>query len=108
MAKLPSEEYNPKFASCRDLGHEWDYYQWHGSKRTLICDACGARREEVMDGNMKIVWRRYRMPKGYYWKDVALPIKKIRAQLKREARKLTRWVGPGQRHGGESHLKVVK
>ena len=54
MAKLPSEVYKPVYAACRDLGHEWDYYRWHGSKRILLCDNCKARREEVLDGNMKV------------------------------------------------------
>lgn len=103
MAKLPSEVYNPKYAACRDLGHEWDYYRWYGSKRTLICDNCGMRREEVMDGNMKIIYRRYIRPKGYSWKDTSIPIKTLRKQLKQEARKLARWVGP--RHG---HLRLVE
>ena len=105
MAKLPSEEYNPKFAACRDLGHEWDYYQWYGSRRTLVCANCGMRREEVMDANMRVVWRRYKVPPGYRWKDTALPIKKLRNTLKREARKLLRWVGP--RHGKGTHLRLV-
>jgi hypothetical protein len=61
------------------------------------------RREEVMDGNMKIVWRRYIRPKGYSWRDTATPIKALRKTLKAEARKLTRWVGP--RHG---HLRLVE
>ena len=103
MAKLPSEVYKPVYAACRDLGHEWDYYRWHGSKRILLCDNCKARREEVLDGNMKVVWRRYVYPKDYGWTDIAIPIKALRKQLKREARKLLRWVGP--RHG---HLKVIE
>jgi hypothetical protein len=59
-----------------------------------------------MDGNFKIVWRRYARPKGYAWKDTDLPIKALRKQLKSEARKLTRWVGP--RHGDKGHLALVK
>lgn len=105
MAKLDSEVYNPKFAACRDLGHEWDYYTWYGSKRTLICANCGMRREEIMDGNFKIIWRRYHQPKGYAWKTEAIPIKRLRAELKREARKLARWAGPKASDGS---LRVIR
>lgn len=102
--KLPSEVYKPQFAACRDVGHEWDYFEWYGSKRTLICANCNARRIERLDGNYQITYRRYVMPKGYAWKDTSIPVKRLRAQLKREARKLQRWVGPNARQ----HLKVLE
>jgi hypothetical protein len=54
-----------------------------------------------MDGNFMIVHRHYVYPKGYGWHDTAIPIKKLRAQLKREARKLTRWVG-------KPKLRIIK
>lgn len=104
--KLPSEAYKPIYAACRDLGHEWDYYRWRGNHRVLICDNCTCRREDWLDGNMKVIRRRYIYPKDYQWKDTILPIKVLRQQLKREARKLLRWVGP--RHGSKIILTAAK
>lgn len=106
MAKLDSEVYKPIYAACRDLGHEWDYYRWRGNHRVLVCDNCTCKREDHLDANMKVVWRRYIYPKDYQWKDTALPIKVLRQQLKREARKLLRWVGP--RHGDKVQLAAAK
>lgn len=100
--KLPSEEYKPIYAACRDLGHEWDYYRWRGNNRVLLCDNCTCRREDTLDANMKVIRRRYVYPKDYQWKDTKLPIKVLRQQLKREARKLLRWVGP--RHGEKATM----
>ena len=83
-------DYLPKFASCRDLGHKWDYFEWHGQRRILICDNCDARREETMDA-FDIVKRRYTYPKGYSWQHTPLPVRELRRELRREASKLDRW-----------------
>lgn len=87
--KKPS--YNPVYASCRDVGHMWRYFRWYGWRRVLICANCDMRREEQMDKDYKVTWRRYHIPKGYRWIGEPIPTGKLRRTLKSEARKLSRW-----------------
>ena len=66
--------------------------------------SCGMRRNDVMDSAFRIVHRTYHAPKGYYWKGTKPDIRQIRATLKREARKLARWVGP---HKSQARPKLT-
>jgi len=85
-------DYLPRFAACRDVGHAWDYAEWYGSRRTLICSNCDARRDDKLD-NFEIASRKYKYPAGYSLKNTPISIKVLRRQLSREASKLARWVG---------------
>jgi hypothetical protein len=85
-------EYLPQFAACRDVGHQWDYFEWYGGKRTLVCASCDTKRVETLDGHA-VVTRRYIYANGYSFKDTPVAIKDIRRMLQREGSKLDRWVG---------------
>jgi hypothetical protein len=91
--KSETVEYLPRFAACRDIGHEWDYFEWKGFKRTLHCYNCIAIRIDTMDARGRIVGRRYIYPSGYHYKRTPKVILELRLQLQKEARKLDRWVG---------------
>lgn len=105
MAKLDSEEYDLRFAACRDVGHMWEYYGWRGFQRILACHNCPTIRTDNMDGKGRITGRVYKYPPGYHYKRTSKVILELRATLRREARKLARWVGP---QGSGANLKLVE
>ena len=83
-------DYLPQFAACRDVGHQWDYEQWHNGKRVLICINCDARRTDILDA-YAVTSRSYKYPKGYSWEHTPVPIRALRQLLRREGNKLARW-----------------
>ncbi len=85
-------EYLAKFSACRDIGHQWNYFEWFGGRRVLICYNCGTKREDTLD-QFAITKSRYVYPKGYSWKGESMTTRELRKQLRREASKLARWVG---------------
>jgi len=85
-------EYLPKFSACRDIGHQWDYFEWFAGRRVLVCQNCGTKREDTLDA-YAITKSYYRYPKGYSWKGESMTTRELRQQLRREAAKLARWVG---------------
>ena len=93
--KTETVEYLPRFAACRDIGHEWDYFEWRGYHRTLLCYNCDAKRIDTMDHHGRIVSRRYIYPSGYHYRRTPKVIRELRLQLRKEASKLDRWVGKG-------------
>lgn len=97
-------EYLPQFAACRDIGHQWDIQRWgnHGMKRELVCDNCDTHRIDYLDSKFRVIARRYIYPRGYHFQRQPLVVRQLRAQLYKEARKLTRWIGT------KPHLKLVK
>jgi hypothetical protein len=94
-------EYLPKFSACRDIGHQWDYYEWTNGRRTLICFNCETRRTDTLSA-YDVVDRSYKYPRGYAWKGEGYETRELRRQLRREAAKLARWVGK------KPHLHIVR
>jgi hypothetical protein len=90
-------EYLPRYAACRDIGHQWDYVNWHNGKRTLACYNCTTLRKDTIDGHGKISSRVYTYPNGYHHKRTPTLVRNLRRQLEKEARKLDRWVGEQQK-----------
>jgi hypothetical protein len=85
---LDSQMYDPRYARCRDIRHWWAVIRWTGNKRTLICEVCTMRKDEILDGAFRVVFRQYSPPKGYNWVGVKYPVRIIRAQLKRQAKNI--------------------
>lgn len=86
---IGARAYLPRFATCRDIGHRWDYLTWYGSRRIVICTSCDAAREDTMDA-FDVVKRKYRYPKGYSWQHEPIPVKSLRRELRRQASNLAR------------------
>ena len=95
-------EYSPRYAACRDIGHQWDYVNWYNGKRTLVCDNCSTIRKDTVNHFGKISSRIYTYPSGYHHKRTPTLVRELRRQLEKEAKKLTRWVGE------QGQLKLVK
>lgn len=98
---IGAKAYMPAFATCRDLRHKWDYIEWYGSKRTLICTSCGTVRFDELDA-FDVVSRRYKYPKGYSWQHEPIPVKSLRRELRRQASQLVRY------NTTPKYLKLVK
>src|SRR5678815_5877757 len=78
---IGAKSYLPHYATCRDLRHKWDYIEWYGGKRTLVCVSCGTVRFDVLDA-FDVISRHYKYPKGYSWKHEAIPVKTLRRELR--------------------------
>ena len=84
---IGAKAYLPRFATCRDIRHRWDYIEWIGNKRTLICTRCGTIRKDVLDA-FDVTHRSYIYPKGYSWQHEPIPVKTLRRELRRQAQQL--------------------
>lgn|SRR5678809_646404 len=87
---IGAKSYLPHYATCRDLRHKWDYIEWYGGKRTLVCVSCGTVRFDVLDA-FDVISRHYKYPKGYSWKHEAIPVKTLRRELRRQSSQLVRF-----------------
>lgn len=90
--------YPLRFASCRDTGHSWNYVEWNGSRRVLVCENCRTVRKDKMNSLQSITGREYAYPKNYQQKSkegeklsVAEFRSLLRVRLFKEANKLERW-----------------
>ena len=77
-------KYNSGAATCRDLGHAWQYEEWtKDGARRLRC-VCGTSRKDRLDAG-RIMSRQYAYIKGYSVKgesptDVRMALRQLLAQ----------------------------
>jgi len=91
---MARKQYDAHCASCRVLGHRWGIKYWRGFTLLVSCDECGALREDQFNQHWEIVKRKYTYSKEYRWpSDEKIEVAALRAQCKRQARQLLRYIG---------------